>query len=277
MMRTFLCTAAILSTFLCQTLGGVVVEMVSRDLRSNQESPPDKTYVQGAMLRIEPHQEGGAAATAMIFRDNALLILNSQERSYYRMDEQTMTRLGSQISAAMQQMQEQLANLPPEQRAMMEEMMKGRMPEGMSMGGAGQPPALRVEPAGSERVGPYSCDKYAVYQGQNKTQEICVVPDSQIGALGEVMETFRAMARFTRKLVESTPQGPLSNMTQNPFQVLDEIEGFPVLTRQFENGQPTHETLFKSASEQDLSDDLFSVPNGYREIDPFAQAGRVRR
>jgi len=253
-----------------------VIEMVSKDLRSNQQSPPDKTYAQGDMLRIEPHQEGGAPATVMIFRDNALLILNQQDRSYYRMDEQTVAQLSDQISEAMKQIQEQLKNIPPEQRAMMEQMMKGRMPEGMSMGGAAQAPALRVEPAGSERVEQYSCDKYEVYLGQEKTQEICVVPVNQLGALGEVMDTFRAMARFTKKLTESTQQGPLATMTNNPFQILNEIEGFPVLTRQFENGQPTHEVLFRSATEQNLSDDLFSVPSGYGEIDPFAQMGRQR-
>ena len=59
MIKNTLCAAVILSTFLFQTFGGVVVEMISRDLHSNQESPPDKTYAQGQMLRIEPHQEGG--------------------------------------------------------------------------------------------------------------------------------------------------------------------------------------------------------------------------
>lgn len=111
-MKRLVCAAAILSTFLCQTFAGVVVEMVSKDLRSNLQSPPDKAYAQGGMLRIEPYQEGGAAI-AMIFRDDALLILNHQDKSYFRMDQQTVAQLSSQISEAMQQMQEQLKNLPP--------------------------------------------------------------------------------------------------------------------------------------------------------------------
>ena len=65
MMKNPLCALVILSSFLCQTFGGVVVEMISRDLRSNQESPPDKTYAQGRMLRIEPHPESGAPATGI--------------------------------------------------------------------------------------------------------------------------------------------------------------------------------------------------------------------
>lgn len=273
MMKRLVCTAAILSTFLCQTFAGVVVEMVSKDLRSNRQNPPDKAYAQGGMLRIEPYQEGGAAI-AMIFRDDALLILNHQDKSYFRMDQQTVAQLSSQISEAMQQMQEQLKNLPPEQRALMEQMLKGRMPDGMSMGGSAQGPALRIEPAGSERVEQYSCEMYEVYRGQEKTQEICVVSVNQLGALGQVMDSFRTMARFTKKLVESTRMGTLANMTHHPFQILDEIEGFPVLTRHFENGQPTHEVLFRSATEQNLGDDLFSVPIGYRKVDPFAQGGR---
>ncbi len=210
----------------------------------------------------------------MIFRDDALLILNLEDRSYFRLDESTLSQLASQISAAMEQMQEQLANLPPEQRAMMEQMMKGRMPEGMSMGSGTQGPTFRVEPAGSEQVGTYSCDKYEVFRGSEKSLEICVVPVSRLTALSEVMNTFRSMARFTKKLVESTQQRLLATMANSPFQILDEIDGFPVMTRQFQNGQPTHETLLNSATQRDLSDDLFTVPSGFREMNPFAQGRR---
>jgi hypothetical protein len=58
-----------------------------------------------------------------------------------------------------------------------------------------------------------------------------VVPVNQLAALGEVMDTFRTMAHFTKTLVESTQLGPMANMTNTPFQILDEIEGFPILTR----------------------------------------------
>ncbi|MEE8348233.1 MAG: DUF4412 domain-containing protein [Acidobacteriota bacterium] len=273
-MKNALWASVILSMMLGQPLAGVVVEMVSRDLRSNQESPPDKTYLQNDRLRIEPHINDGSPATAMIFRDNTLFILTQKDRTYIKMNEQTMGQLGAQINSAMKQMQEQLANLPPEQRAMMEQMMKGQMPDGLATGRANSIPSLRIVPAGTERVEPYSCDKYEVYQGQEKTQEICVVPVQQVAALGEVMDTFRIMARFTRKMVESTGLGSLASMTRNPFQILDEIDGFPVLTRYFQKGQPTHEVRFKAITQQDLSDDLFSVPTGYREIDPFARSGQ---
>jgi hypothetical protein len=37
---------------------------------------------------------------------------------------------------------------------------------------------------------------------------------------------------------------------------------------------PPHEVLFKSVTQPDLSDDLFSVPSGYRAIVPFTQGRR---
>jgi hypothetical protein len=77
------------------------------------------------------------------------------------MDEQTLARLSSQIS-----------------EAMMEQMMKGRMPEGMSMGGAAQLPELRVEPAGSERVKQYSYDKYEIYRGQKRPGKFAWFPST---------------------------------------------------------------------------------------------------
>ncbi len=63
-------------------------------------------------------------------------------------------------------------------------------------------------------------------------------------------------------------------MADNPFQMMNEIEGFPVVTRQFEHGRATEETALKSATREALDDELFAPPAGYEEIDPFSQGRR---
>ena len=45
-----------------------------------------------------------------------------------------MKQMGQQMSAAMAQMQAAMKNMPPEQRAMMEKMMKGKMPQAAAAG-----------------------------------------------------------------------------------------------------------------------------------------------
>ena len=271
-MQRTIWTAAILTTLCCQSFAGVVVETVSKDLLSNQESPVNKIYVQDGRMRMEPDQQNQDEKTTVIFQGEALLILNHKDKTYFRMDEKSMTRMSAQINSAMKQMEERMATLPPEQRAMMEKMMKEKMPGQMMQGMGSQPPPRRIRLEGNDQVGDYSCQKYVVYRGQEKTQEICAAPVDQIGDIAEAIDTFRSMTRFSEKMLEPLKQSPVAGMVDSPFQTLNEIEGFPVLTRSFKNGQAVTEVLLKSAIRQSLSDDLFSAPADYRKVDPFAQA-----
>ena len=89
----------------------------------------------------------------------------------------------------------------------------------------------------------------------------------------EAMESFRNMARFTEKLFSSFQRGPMAGMLDNPFRMMDRMEGIPVLTRQFEGGRPVREIALKSAARQELEDGLFEPPQGYKEADIMKMAG----
>ena len=52
-MKNMIWSAAIWAALSCQSLAGVVIEMVSKDLSSNQETSTDKIYAEGNMVRIE--------------------------------------------------------------------------------------------------------------------------------------------------------------------------------------------------------------------------------
>jgi hypothetical protein len=275
-MKNIIWSAAIWGALSCQTFAGVVIEMVSKDPNSNQETSADKIYTEGTMVRIESDQQGTIDRITTIFRDETLFIVNHQDQTYHRMDKDSMTRMGSQMSEARKQMEAELAKLPPEQRAMMERMMKGRMPEGMPGAMSSDRPQRRIEVGGDEQVGEYSCTMYTVYRGTDKTQEVCAVPVSQVAVAEEAMEAFQAMARFSKQFAESVQQSPLAAPLDNPFQFLDEIHGLPVLVREFDGGRASSEVFLKSATRQSLSNELFSVPDGYKEVDPFAQMGGRR-
>ena len=68
--------------------------------------------------------------TAQVMR-----MINYDKKTYTEMTKADVDRMGAQMAGAMAQMQEQMKNLPPAQRAQMEAMMKGR---GMAVGGRGQ-------------------------------------------------------------------------------------------------------------------------------------------
>ena len=250
-----LLTAVFLALLLSSiAVGGVVLELESRDLPDGKVVT-DRLYAQDEMLRIDTGERGGPT---VIFRDEALVILNEKERTYSRVDEQKAQALGAQLSGMMKQMQAHLDSLPAEQRAMAESMMKSRMPAQESS------VDIKIEEAGSEKIGEYSCRKYVIFQDGKKVGELFTAP---VEAAGESMEAFHAMARFTTKLLQSFQNTPLAELGNHPLRLMDQVDDFPILSREFRDGRAVRETTLKSAVEKDLDADLFAPPEGYKEAD----------
>ena len=77
------------------------------------------------------------------------------------------------------------------------------------------------------------------------------------------------MAEFLKKMTESLP-GPFGGvMAQNPMNMMEQIDGFPVHTLHFENGQISQEVSLESVTEQALEESLFAAPDNYKKQDLF--------
>jgi hypothetical protein len=243
---------------------GVVMDMVTRNA-FGQETDRSRIYAQSKMIRMD-EVSGDKAENTMIFLGNEFLAVDHSDKSYIVMDEAMLDEVSSQISDAMKQMEAELANMPPEQRAMVEQMMKGRM-QGM-MGKQGTPPpAPRVEATGSGKWQSYKCKQYSVFEGPDKTQDICAAKLDEIDGADEVMEGFRNMAAYMKKLTESMPMRSDEHM--NPVELMKQIDGFPVHTIDYDNGVIAGEVSMDSVIEKDLDAGLFAAPEGYRRQDPF--------
>ena len=242
---------------------GVVMDMVTRDA-SGGETDRAKIYAQGNKIRME---EGSEAGATMIFLGDRFIYVDHRDKSYVVMDEAMLDEVSAQMNEAMAEMEAQLAELPAEQRAMVEQMMKGQM-QGM-MGQQGPtPPPPRVEPMGSGEWNSRDCREYAVYDGDEKTQQICAAALDDVDGADELIGAFRNMAAYMTKMAEKLPMGP--NDQPNPGELMEQIDGFPIHTLQYENGVVTRQESLDSIEEQDLGDELFAAPSGYQQKDPFA-------
>lgn len=243
---------------------GVVMEMVTRNA-SGQETDRSKIYSQSKKIRME---QGGDTAPdgTMIFLGDEFLYVDHEDKSYIVMDEAMLDEVSSKMSEAMKEMEAQLASMPPEQRAMVEQMMKGRM-QGMMGQQDDAPPALKVESMGSGEWQSHDCRRYAVFEGSEKTQEVCAAELDEVDGADEVIEGFRDMAAYMTKMTESLPMR--SNDRPNPGELMDQIDGFPVHTVDYDNGVVVSEMSMDSVVEQDLDEELFAAPEGYRRQDPF--------
>lgn len=244
--------------------GGVVMEMTGKDGSGNQ-TERSKIYALSNMIRMDD-VSGEAVESSMIFLGDRFLYVDHENKSYIVMDEAMLDQVSAKIDEAMREMEKQLAGMPPEQRAMVEQMMKGQMPGMMDSEDAA--PAHRVKKMGAGRWKSYGCRQYAVFEGAEKTQEVCAADLDEIDGADEVMAAFRQMAAYMTKMTESLPMGDGEHV--NPVELMDQMEGFPVHTVDYRNGQVVSETSLESVVEKDLDKKLFAAPEGYRRQDPFA-------
>jgi len=84
----------------------------------------------GANTRLEIISVTSAEAGGLIYRgdNNEMIMLDHFQGSYIKIDQAQMNAIAGKVSTAMSQMQEALADMPPEQRAMAEQMMQRQIP-----------------------------------------------------------------------------------------------------------------------------------------------------
>ncbi len=257
-------TILLLSCASASLHAGVAMQLVTSD-PSGQEVDRSDIHAQSGMLRIDSREDG--SNVSMIFLGNEFLVLDHDRKSYILMDEAMLDEMSSQINGMMKKMEAQLAGLPPEQRAMAEQMMQGQMIGMMGQTAAPIDPP-RVEAVGAGQWQSRPCQKYDVYEGGQRTQAICTASLDHIAGSGEMMEAFRGMAAYISKLTESLPM--FSEDELQPGDLMDLVDGFPVTRVDYRNGEIVRQERLESLTEIDLDPGLFAAPSDYRREDPFA-------
>jgi hypothetical protein len=248
------------------TYAGVVMDLVTTNA-AGQETERSRIYAQSNKMRME-QVDGDEVSATMIFLGDRFLYVDHRKKSYVVMDEAMLDDVSAQMNEAMKEMEAQLADMPPEQRAMVEQMMKSQM-QGMAMQQSPPPSRPRVEAKGSGEWKSHKCRQYAVFEGAEKVQDICAAKLDDVDGADELIDTFRNMAAYMTKMTESMPM--VSDDGMDPSRLMEEIDGFPVRTIDYKNGVATGETSLHSITEQSLDAGLFRAPDGYRREDPFDQ------
>ena len=140
-MKRLIIACAVFCLLGSPTWAGVVMEMEVRNADAAGKTGAETFYAEGEMTRTDFLSANGKDSS-LIFRDQTMYFVDHAEKVCQKIDKAGVDQLSSQMNAMMKQM----ASMPPEQRQMMEKMMKGRMP------GMGKPPVRRVEEGGMDQV-----------------------------------------------------------------------------------------------------------------------------
>jgi hypothetical protein len=236
---------------------GVYVEMVDKNLGTGKTSLQQKMYVQGGQGRFVD-EEGRAT----IIKNGTLYVIDDKDKSYVVFDKATMEQLAKQLNTAMEQMKEQLAKMPPEQRAQVEQMMAAQMPG--IMGGEKKWTVDVVDTGKSDKVDGRSCRVWDVKRNDELDEQICVVPYTALPGKENFQAVFASFAKVFEEMAKSVPT--LAGMMNTEFDAQSKVNGFPVRTRQYENGKlANEEQVMQLWREEAVPAAMFDVPAGYKK------------
>jgi hypothetical protein len=250
--NVFLNGAVLLLTVGASTAGAqgvLIVQKISRDgAESTSQVQIDKTR-----MRTEvPDPSGSKQAIVFDGDRQALLMINQERKSYSEITKADVDRLGGQMT-------DMMAKMPPEVRAKMEAMMKGR---GMS---TGAPARTVYKRTGADKTAKWACDKYDGYQNTEKVSEICTVAP---GALGLTAADFAVTQQFVAFFKTLMPQaaGQMFGLGKPEEQG---FSGIPIKSSFTISGRTTT-TEVTDVTRQTFPDAVFAPPAGFRkEASPF--------
>jgi Domain of unknown function (DUF4412) len=205
--------------------------------------------------------DGSGSQRAVIFDGDrqVMLLINPERKSYSEITKADVDRFASQ-------MQDMMAKVPPEMRAKVEAMMKGR---GMS---AAAPVPTEYRKAGTDKTAKWTCDKYDGYQNGQKTSEICTVDPSVLGLSAADFAVTQQFIEFFEKLMPQAG-GQLFGLGQMQSQG---FSGFPVKSSSTFGGRTTTSEV-TDVSRKTFEESVFAAPAGFQKESFPGMAGRGRQ
>jgi len=169
-----------------------------------------------------------------------------------------MEKVAKQLNDAIAKAKEQIAKLPPEQRAQAEQMMGGA-----NLGG-GEHKVDVTDTGKSDTVEGRKCRVWDVTRNGELDEQICVVPFNAVPGKEDLSAVFANFAKIYEEMAKSVPM--LAGAMSNEFTARVKAGGFPVRSRGYENGKLIdEETLVKVWREEAVPASMFEIPAGYTQ------------
>ncbi|MEF9426383.1 MAG: DUF3617 domain-containing protein, partial [Candidatus Mariimomonas ferrooxydans] len=173
--QSVLLAVILLAGFMAYAEAGVIITSIDTSFDDPRDSGTSTAYIGDNGMRAEARAEG--ENNIVIFRSDkeVFWMINTADNSYTEMTKKDIKKIKGQMDEAMRMMQEQMKNMPPEQRAMMEQMMKGKtiptQPE----------KTVFKKVASGVKVGKWKCNTYKGYLRGELTEEVCSTSWKKLG------------------------------------------------------------------------------------------------
>ena len=193
----------------------------------------------------------GKSDTIMEFASGRIVMIDNQKKEY---SEMTITEIDEAMKAASAQMEQAMANVPPQMREKM---------AGMMGGGAAEASVTKGE---TKTIAGYPCQTWTISMGTTMTQETC-----NSTALTPPFDpaNFQKMSRISI---------PMMQGMDKMFKEMAKIQGISlmhhttmnIMGRKTDNGSEATEV-----KKGPISADVFAIPAGYKQVEsPMKKMGK---
>jgi hypothetical protein len=263
--------------------GAIFVLETTYDAAGSKSSEQTRMSIDGSNVMVDMDRSkgggGGGAPDQFIFlgKSGEMMVIDHAEKSYMVMDKESLKAMrammgmaggksgsggeaGAMSDAMEAIIQEALKDLPEDQRAeaekAMREQMGGKKPDALKKA---SPVEYRKTKERDKQQG-FPCVKYVATQDGAVIREMWVTDWDNIDGGEEARDAFKAMAAFWQEAF-----GDMAQMTgENPIELFEKVDGFPVITREMTDGKVDSESILKSATEADVDPASFKPPAGYK-------------
>lgn len=245
--RAFVIGALLCAIALPAVGQGLVWESITQGGPAGDSGSPSTTYMMPGKMK---HVTDDGNVIIVRLDQQKMYTLKPAEKSYWEMTFTEMEQLLKATTAKMEamkgQMQDQLKNLPPEQREMVEKMY------GMSAGGKKEPVSISTTGKKKTIVG-YPTTEYVARQGEKEMMSMYVTK-----GIGEFDRMRRDWEQFNKRLLSMG-----GGFAEGMAEAYTKVEGFP-MEMEIMGATTTVTKLEKKATPASE----FDVPAGFTRTKP---------
>ena len=200
---------------------------------------------------------------------DTVIHVNPAKKEYMEIDRARLDGYADSLSAMRERMapqiammREQLKNMSPEQRAMIEQRMGGMI----DLATMDSEPAadLRSVKRGSKEVAGFACDVYEVMEGKQPVAEVCLATQADAGVSKADFNTLTAMMEFMRDMAGKAQKLAAGMVAGVPRFDIADAQGVPVAMKDLKQGRAF---TVAAVSDDPLDEALFTAYRTYSKRD----------
>ncbi len=179
-----------------------------------------------------------------------------------QLDRKTLAAFAEQMKTAKANLDAQLSTLPADQRAMVEQSMKGMLGDGAEL------PAMEYRATQEKKtIGGFNCQRHDILEEGVKSGEIWAAPYSAVELEPTDVQAITGMIDFFMEYLDAMSGllPGLQNARREVASFNKAVDGFPVLSRTMDGDKVESEMELKSVSHDQLPAAVFALPAGYKQ------------